>query len=198
MDKNKQELQLSEQQMEKIARARSVINDIYSDVKELKAQDKGHLSEEIFKNYFLPFFQGKTPPEDAEQYVTQWKTIAGDLQNPVVIVDSTDKKTELFEIPPFFNAAAINPLRGTGTESIAEILYAAEQHQHLSPILGQNVLETKFAQKAQEIINKDLSVQGLEEKWVAIFERYADRTPSSGQKAVNKASDKFSDDEMQF
>lgn len=189
---------VTERQAHKQFKDRSLINEIYNDIQEIKSEDRGRISEAIFKEHFLPFFRGQIPMEETERYVTEWKSIAGDLQNPVAVVDNNDRRKELFEVPPFFNRNVLNPVRTDKTPSISDILFMAEQQSQLSPVLGQDFLDQNLQQKALEIRSKEPGIQALEDKWVSIFERYPDTTAKKDNTSTNTSSDKFSDDDFEF
>lgn len=167
---------------------------------------KGRLPEEIFVNYFLPYF--KEPLNDKskvseeilkrrDKMLREWIAIAGSLFSEVDIIDVAGKV--LFTVPALNNTNVINPIRSEGAPSFETIANMAERLQMLSPAKSVNYQNERLQDKLEDMSKGRHKFTEIEKRWISIFERYPDTKSNSSNSSGNKTSspnDDLSDDDF--
>lgn len=123
------------------------------------------LPEDIFKNYFLPYFTGEKTPSRAEPVFARWVGIAG---NPVAPVDIIDKNEEvLFRVPPLYDTGLMSDLQG---KTMREIFAQYNLYNNNLPQVANNFLTKALTAKSENY--DSVSLKDAEVQWKAILKRY--------------------------
>lgn len=158
------------------------------------------LPENIFVNYFLPFFCGERKMDEyKDNILAQWISIAGSPTAQVNII-KPDTNTFLFTVPGLVDTNFIDINNTNKSQPLNHIFTNYELHKNQLPILGHkylaNALEDKMKQIAvkDDNVKKDVSLH--QQQWLDIFVRYGkvkDNTQND-----TKTNDVIRDDEMSF
>lgn len=167
----------------------------------LKPRDNvSKLPENIFVNYFLPFFCGEIDINKyKENVLTQWISIAGSPTAQVNIVASGTNNI-LFTVPGLVDTNFIDVNNINKSQPLNHIFTNYELHKNQLPILGHKYLANALEDKMKQIAVKDESVKTNmsqhQQQWLDIFVRYGKIKGNKEQ--ATKTTDTFSDDEMIF
>lgn len=140
-------------------------------------QDAARLPEDIFKNLFLPYFNGEKKVEGTD-ILAKWYMIAGSALQEVSVIDG--RGNELFRVPPIQRTSIYDPLANAnkdgskkGEMSIGEISAFAEQLSSTIPIRGVTFRERAMDSKIEQLSTVELALKDDAVRWQAIFDRYA-------------------------
>ena len=157
------------------------MNRVYSDL--VVSQPKGKLSEEVFVQYFLPFFSGKSP-EGSDKKMGEWIGVAG---NATAEVDIVDQRGEvLFTVPSMMNSNALDISNRKVGDTIGEMVSNYKLREAHIPVTGQNYINHVSAEKVERMVHREnLPLSQTEQRWMSIFDRYKISTAeTSGQSTV--------------
>lgn len=146
------------------------IDQIYDNIVN-KNYDLYKLPEELFKQYYVPFFSGKvTDPSQVDDLRRHWFAIANGPWNEVSIIDTAGN--ELFKVPPFLSQYNIH------------VRYSGEQESMESYLLTyQAILGNSMPGNALNFLARNLDgmiakysnpkiYQEHQDRWIEILKRY--------------------------
>lgn len=166
-----------------------------------KEDYRGRVSEEIFVNYFLPYFieplskpEEVTPDkkEQREKILKDWISVAGNSFNEVAVVDQ--QNNVLFVVPALNNSRVINPVRKDGAVSFETIAHMAERLQMLSPAQSLNYQNDRLHAKLVDMADGKHKFKESEEQWKNIFKRYEHLIKPANSSSVSTESSVDDDD----
>ena len=161
-------------------------NDVFDSL--VSNSDNNVLPENIFVQYFLPYFSGKLPITKQTSVMTDWVSVAG---SPVAEVDIIDQQNQvLFTVPSLFDTKIINPIRGDESESISQIYNQYSLKNNNIPIVATRYLSNAMDSKSEEILNE---VQQKDTRWDNILNRYGIESPNQ-QKKITSIEEEPEDD----
>jgi hypothetical protein len=170
-------------------------------------QEAARLPEDIFKNMFLPYFNGEKKVEGTE-ILAKWYMIAGSPFQEVSVID--ERNNELFRVPPIQRTSIYDPhansdKSGNKSEmSIGEITAFAEQLSSTIPIRGVAFRERAMDSKIEQLTTVELALKDDAVRWQAIFDRYSPAAQATEVKVSGLAhikpanSGEISYDELDF
>lgn len=144
---------------------------------------RGRLPEDIFVNYFLPYFvnrQAGYPNE--EKVVNDWISVSGGPYNEVDILDPAGKP--IFTVPSLMNTSSFNPHNDSEIK-YADLVATAEAYRVMSDIHANNFLEQALTVKFREVFEPTDKIFTSEQRWFAIFKRYPDNLPAALSDIIN-------------
>ena len=163
----------------------------------LSVNETSILPESIFVKFYLPYFSGQisasetTDPKEKQnitkhiqELVSAWVGVAGGPQLGVAIVSDSNHKEVLYVVPPIFSTQHFDALP-RGRHSIMDRIREYEQQRNASPVAASVNLTTHLAIKASHMARKgvyrrpDATSYHDDPAWVAIFERYGIKRPTS-------------------
>lgn len=158
------------------------------------AKELNQLPENIFVNYFLPFFCGERSFNDNPELLATWIGIAGNPTKEVQIIDQSGKT--LFNVPSVVDTSFIDVNNERRGQPFFSIIANYELHKNQLPVVGENYLKNTMEQR-YDTLTKDSSTHAVNEKrWTDIFVRYDKVKAKVTTEQVR--SDKLSDDEISY
>ena len=146
------------------------------------------LPENLFVQYFLPYFSGKLPITRETTVMVDWVSIAG---SPAAEVDVTGQQNQvLFTVPSLFDTNIVNPSRKDDSESISHIYDQYSLKNNNIPIVATRYLAQAMDSRSDELIN---DVTQKDTRWDDILTRYGIETPNQ-QKAIASVDEDPSED----
>lgn len=136
---------------------------------------RGRLPEDIFVNYFLPYFvnrQSGYPNE--EKIVSDWISVAGGPYNEVDILDAGGKP--IFTVPSLMNTTSFNPQNESAIK-YADLVATAEAYRVMSDVHANNFLQEALTVKFREVFAPTDKIFSSEQRWFAIFKLYPESLP---------------------
>jgi hypothetical protein len=144
---------------------KSSTNFIYDSLVTNKENSK--LPEEIFKDYFLPFFIGQKT--DNKNIISDWVSIAGTPMCEVDIIDPAGKT--LFTVPPLYDTNIVESIN-KNNKSLTEVYNSYELKNSHLPAVAQKYLDNELSNKIDQIRNNDETISKSTEAWNNILKRY--------------------------
>lgn len=131
---------------------------------------KGRLPENIFVDYFLPYFSGNLPINKTSKVLTDWISVAGSAVAEVDIIDR--EANVLFTVPPIMDTTVINPASFDSDHSLAGIYREYGLRANNLKPAAERFLLTEL-DTATDIITAPSSIKEKNTVvWDDIFKRY--------------------------
>ena len=157
------------------------------------------LPETLFVEFFLPLFRGDIKdPLLVEEYRSKWFTLARHPQGEVNIID--ERGNVLFTTPSYSYTKMFDPTKSDVTGSFKDLITIANQMGSANPIRAKQYLENNLIKKFDAMRVKGHVLTKEEERWIAIFQRYAsknDDNTSSGNSVGGTKPSTLSDDDLE-
>ena len=157
------------------------------------------LPETLFVEFFLPLFRGDIKdPLLVEEYRSKWFTLARHPQGEVNIID--ERGNVLFTTPSYSYSKMFDPTKSDVTGSFKDLITIANQMGSANPIRAKQYLENNLVKKFDAMRVKGHVLTKEEERWIAIFQRYAsknDDNTSSGNSVGGTKPSTLSDDDLE-
>lgn len=145
-----------------------VIDSIFDAIVVEGAKSANRLPENIFRDYFLPVFAGKT---SIGKHYEEWISIAGAPTAEVAIVDATNVNV-LFNVPALMNTEHIKRNRPEGALPFASIVAMAQAFNTRGPAASQNMMTSQGMERYKASHDRNHDYSPLEKRWLEIFQRY--------------------------
>lgn len=142
-------------------------DDIYSAL--VEHHKHSQVPEDLFKEYFLPYFTENKSISDQPDIIAKWIGIAGTPMSEVDVVDMAGDV--LFTVPSLFDSAIINATDRKAGNSLADISSEFDLKSNNIPVVAQNFLNNELRQKLSIVDTKQANPKAREQ-WAAIFDRY--------------------------
>lgn len=134
----------------------------------VQQQERNQMPEDMFRDYFLPYFTNKVPISTQPAVITQWISIAGTPMSEIDVVDTVG--TVLFTVPSLFDTTMINTAVRDVGDSIADISAEFDLRNNNIPSAAQTFLTNQLLRKSSKI---DPTVNNqAQTRWNDIFKRY--------------------------
>lgn len=134
------------------------------------------LPEQIFVNYFLPFFTGRNDFVARPNILGEWISIAGSPMNEVAIIDSFNNI--MYYVPAVFDTSFINAAKKTEKPTFGQITDHANLLNNNIPAISDRFLKDALSEKLPDITG-NVTVNTVNEKrWIDIFAKYNISPPS--------------------
>ena len=157
------------------------------------------LPETLFVEFFLPLFRGDIKdPLLVEEYRSKWFTLARHPQDEVNIID--ERGNVLFTTPSYSYTKMFDPTKSDVAGSFKDLITIANQMGTANPIRAKQYLENNLVKKFDAMRVKGHVLTKEEERWIAIFQRYAsknDDNTSSGNSVGGTKPSTLSDDDLE-
>ena len=173
----------------------SIYKSIVTDAK----ADLPKLPEQIFVDYFLPFFAGQIEPAD---HVVNWISVAGSPSQEVMVINNLG--VEMFVVPGLLNTRHIQRLRPEGSLPFMSIIAMSNALNTKSPAQAHNLFIQSMLERYRQVHNSNYQPTEDELRWIEIFTRYsvmpsAEVVGAEAVKAVTApVSDDIGDDEFKM
>lgn len=134
----------------------------------------------------------------AEEYRSKWFTLARHPQGEVNIID--ERGNVLFTTPSYSYTKMFDPTKSDVTGSFKDLITIANQMGSANPIRAKQYLENNLVKKFDAMRVKGHVLTKEEERWIAIFQRYAsknDDNTSSGNSVGGTKPSTLSDDDLE-
>ncbi len=162
----------------------SMITDAFDQVLALERAENARLDEVRFRDIFLPMFAGDDPlpykvtlahwynvarGDFDRQEHTDTMNMGGASYREVDIIDAAGNV--LFTVPPIMDRLAVRTLkRERGVPSVSDVIFQAQAYNHISPMAGQNHLNTELSERGDRMFAPHHHEYAL--RWAEIFARY--------------------------
>ena len=132
------------------------------------------LPEALFVEYFLPLFRGDIKdPLLVDEYRNKWFILARHPQGEVNIIDNLGEV--LFTTPSYSYTKMFDPTKADATGSFKDLITIANQLGVGNPIRARQYLDNNLVKKFDAMRIKGHVLTKEEERWIAIFQRYASK-----------------------
>lgn len=170
----------------------SKIDKTFDDLVLAPSKEINSLPENIFVNYFLPFFCGEKTQQDRPTIFAEWISIAGSPVKDVRIIDAQNK--ELFVVPGLMDSTVIDKFNEKDGASLYKIFTNYELHKAHLPVLGERYLADTLQTKIPELTKKSDTFQSDKERWNYIFQKY-NKIKQTDNSAVSTSQQNNNDDD---
>ena len=171
----------------------------FKDQEEVERVLLPRLPETLFVEFFLPLFRGDIKdPLLVEEYRSKWFTLARHPQGEVNIID--ERGNVLFTTPSYSYTKMFDPTKSDVAGSFKDLITIANQMGSANPIRAKQYLENNLVKKFDAMRVKGHVLTKEEERWIAIFQRYAsknDDNTSSGNSVGGTKPSTLSDDDLE-
>lgn len=146
------------------------VNEIYNDL--VLNIDNNKLPEDIFVNYFLPFFCKEITINDNPEIIREWLMVAGTITSKVDIIEGNGKTNKvIFTVPSFISTKAIKSINMDSVNMKAIISdYIINKDNQLSNPVG-SLLDNLDKKFQADVVPDKISEEDVE-TWNEIFKRY--------------------------
>lgn len=134
--------------------------------------EKTKMTEDCFKQNFLPFFAGQVNFKDAETYsnfYNNWVQIAGTPMNKVDVIDNANRV--IFTVPALIDTNVVKSLVKPN-KSFTEMIEEYNVRKNSISGNSDNILKRDFDNKVDEPIDPKSVYSETEKTWNQIFDRY--------------------------
>lgn len=155
--------------------------------------DKTKITEECFKNNFLPFFSGQAEMKDVNTYsnfYNNWIQVAGTPMNEVEVIDNSNNV--IFTVPSLLDTNIVKVMVKPN-KSFSQIF--DEFNLRKKSITGNSasILQNDIDNKLDEAIDPKSIYNETEKKWQNIFSRYGINSSNNNENNT-KSQDSGHDD----
>lgn len=151
-----------------IDQASDQINNIHNRLVVEKINAK--LPEEIFVNYFLPYFSGLVPITKGSDVIANWIGISGTAMAEVDVIDVNGNT--LFTVPALFDTDIINITKYAKGESLEDIYSKHNLYMNNLPVIANKKLNDDLFIKSESVIKSSSNYDDNTIRWSNIFKRY--------------------------
>lgn len=148
-------------------------------------QPKGRLPENIFQQYFLPFFAGERPITQDSKVMENWISVAGTPMAEVDIIDNAGQV--LFAVPSLFDTKIIDTVIKDRKTSLTDIYANSDARAARIPSEGNAYLARALDDKAGTIANGSKIDENNSQRWSEILQRYGKQKQVSAPVEENNA-----------
>jgi len=133
---------------------------------------KVRLPENVFVNYFLPFFSGTATAEsiNARNVISEWIGVAGTAMAEVDIIDVSGQV--IFTVPALFDTDMINIAAKQAGQSMSDIVNEYSLRKAGVPQAATNYLNTALFNLGNGITRESNHADAIALRWAGIFQRY--------------------------
>lgn len=150
-------------------------------------QPKGKLPENIFQQYFLPFFAGEKPITSENKIMENWISVAGTPMAEVDIIDNAGKV--LFSVPSLFDTKIIDTVIKDRKTSLTDIYANTDARTARIPAEGATYLARALDDKAGTIASGSKIDDINNQRWNEIFQRYGKKIPGDKSTEVKQPNE---------
>lgn len=143
-------------------------NDIYNML--VVENDNNKLPEDIFVNYFLPYFANPVSDNVNNNKVAEWVSIAGTPVAEVDIVDNNNKV--LYSVPSLFDTSVINLNKLSENHRFNDIMNKFDLQNNNIPSVAQYLLKQDLGNKLENMTEVTSNRLNKEKQWRDIFSKY--------------------------
>lgn len=155
----------------------------------LSDDSNGRLPEELFVNYFLPYFSGAKSISENNDIIKTWISIAG---NPTAEVAILDKNMNvLFKVPPLFDTGILKTI-DTNSRKLSTIYHNYSIRKNNMPMTAENFLESAMEEKNKSLISNVVNHK-YQKQWQDIFDRYNINKKTTTTKDIDDLDEDFFD-----
>jgi hypothetical protein len=165
----------------------------YDQLVQKPSKDLATLPENIFVQYFLPFFCGEKEIEKDNDVIARWIAVAGNPIKEVNVIDDDNKI--IFTVPALVDSTFIDFKNINKGQPFKNIIANYELHKSQLPIVGENYLRNQIDVRIESLTRNSTVQETNEKRWVDIFTRY--NKIESSEKDV-QLTDRLSDDEISY
>jgi hypothetical protein len=145
---------------------------------------KNKIPEDIFVNYFLPFFKGEKIADRKQPVFAEWVSIAG---SPTAAVDVIDKDGNVkITVPGLFNSDIMRSQYNSDV-TIRNIFDQYELYNNNIPAVAKNFLDKAFTAKANNL--KPTADGKSKEDWQKVLDMYGGTAKITTKKKEVEDSD---------
>ena len=152
----------------------------------------GRIPEDIFVQYFLPFFAGTIPTDEPTHHMEDWISVAGTPMNRVDVLG--EDESVLFTVPPLFDTSIIDISRRERGEGLFSILQQFNLLNNNIPVVAENYLANALHGKFSTMGKDSDEFVSDSNAWDNIFSRYGIKPRSP----VALPAPENPDDELEF
>lgn len=152
------------------------------------------LPEQIFVNYFLPFFTGKNDFTARPNIISEWIAIAGSPMNEVGIIDSFNNI--MFYVPAVFDTSFINAAKQAEGPTFSQITDHANLLNNNIPAISDRFLTNALSDKLPAITGNVAVNTENEKRWIEIFAKYNIALPTHNLPVVPSSLSNIDQDEV--
>lgn len=153
-------------------------------------QPKGKLPENIFQQYFLPFFAGEQAITTESKVMEHWISIAGTPMAEVDIINSSGEV--LFAVPSLFDTKIIDTVIKDRKTSLTDIYANSDARSSRIPAEGNAYLVRALNDKAGNIAGGSKIDDANSNRWKDILQRYGKlKVDANSNEATDNTTDDF-------
>lgn len=152
------------------------------------------LPEQIFVNYFLPFFTGRHDFIARPNIFSEWISIAGSPMNEVAIIDSFSNI--MYYVPAVFDTSFINAAKQSERPTFSQITDHANLLNNNIPAISDRFLTDALSEKLPDITENVSVNTANERRWIEIFAKYKISLPSNTPPVVPSSLSNIDQDEV--
>lgn len=130
---------------------------------------RSHVPEDLFRDYFLPYFINEVPISSNPEVISKWIGIAGTPMSKVDVVNDADEV--IYTVPSLFDTTIINSSERRPGDSIADISAEFDLKNNNIPAVAQSFLSQQLDRKLSIVDQNRINSQARQE-WSDIFKRY--------------------------
>jgi len=161
-------------------------NELMSSAREILANSEvpdARISEEVFKQYFLPCFAGQEP---FQEKLSIWLNLAGGVHNPVQVVD--DGGNPLFVVPATYSVDtfAINGRNKERSLDVSTLITTVKRFNSVNPVKANEIMNNGFHQVALDMVDTSITPK-IEAEWKSIFDRYGITSGAQSKAGIAKS-----------
>lgn len=128
------------------------------------------LSEQIFREVFLPMFLGKPNERYPDIRPGNWITYAGSPHSAVEVFDDASRKV-LFTVPPMIESQLIAPMTTNLPVDLKHVTMQAQLYQNSLPQVAENYLMEELTKRTSSM-KSSADVSGTVAAWKKILAHY--------------------------
>lgn len=148
----------------------NALNVIFPALVEKANEVSSKLPENIFVQYFLPYFAGQIDLSNRPGLMAEWISIAGSPMAEVAIIDNN--WNILYYVPGVFDTSFIDIRSRENVMSFKNITDQAALMSSNLPVLGDRFLTNSLGQKFNNMVDSMTSTDYNRQRWMSIFNRY--------------------------
>jgi uncharacterized protein (UPF0128 family) len=157
-------------------------------------KDLTRLPESTFVMNFLPYFNGERVLDKNSDVMATWIAIAGTAAKEVLVVDNNN--IPLYTVPAMSDTSIFDMTDKKNSQKFKLIVQNFQMYNNITPVSGQNYLESALGEKIQKLRAESVSFSENEKRWLEIFARYNPALAQASKDTSTDMSDKLPDDDM--
>jgi hypothetical protein len=136
----------------------------------VRSKQNAVLPEQIFVEYFLPYFSHQIPLTKDDDVIAKWIAIAGSPVGEVDIIGNANNV--LFTVPPYMNTNTINPVRQNNSISILSHKTRHDMRKINLPQVAEVEFDRALVSKTNEFTVTSETTTTISKRWSDIMARY--------------------------